>query len=625
VPPYTEADVKRRFIKRFIRKLHEHPGIYVVNEGRLASWIPPQPTSTSMPKPAPPSPSIFPRTLYELAKTQDQVEALKAFEALLDEERRTVVLTANRGRGKSAALGLGAAGFMYLSREKASVKVTAPEPQNVKPVFEFASLALSRLGVKVKVEERADHAVLLRCKRGVLEYCSPYRLIHEEADLAMVDEAAGIPVPLLFKVLKRFRRTVFSSTIHGYEGSGRGFSLRFLKALSEERGLEVERVELKEPIRYAPGDPIEAWLYDTLLLDAEPPRLEAEELLVSPSHCIYEAPDLDSWFLEEEDRLREFIGIYVFAHYRNRPDDIALLGDAPHHKARVLRLPRGKVAVALHLAEEGVMPDEEVERLVGGYKPPGNVIPVCVARYYMPMRSFAKLRGLRVVRIATHPELMSRGFGSRALSELCREAKQQGYDWVGAGFGGSRELLSFWVRNGFIPVHVSPTRNLVSGEFSVVVVKPLSLKARKVVDQVNREFKLRLIEALADPYFNLEASVARLLLANVVGRRRREPFRLTKSQWSRLTLYVLGTLTYEASSDAIKELLRVHFLSTGSARMPLPTTDENLLIAKCFQGKPWSRAAAAAGVDPSRVKSEVRRIVKELYGFYVGEGGGRRS
>ncbi|RLF09604.1 MAG: tRNA(Met) cytidine acetyltransferase, partial [Thermoprotei archaeon] len=604
VPPYKEADVKSRFVKRFMKKLKERPGIYVVDGDSPGAWTPPPPPPPIPERPRMPSSHEFPDELYELAKTQDQVEALRAFETLLEEGRRAVVLTANRGRGKSAALGLGAAGFMYLSEERVTVRVTAPEPQNVEAVFEFASRAFKRLGVKVKVEERGGRVVALRCRYGTLEYCSPYRLIHAKADLAMVDEAAGIPIPLLFRVLRGFRRAVYSSTIHGYEGAGRGFGLRFLKALSEEKGLSVARVELKEPIRYAPGDPVEAWLYDTLLLDAEPPRLEPSEKAVPPTRCIYEAPDMDKWFLEEEDRLREFIGIYVFAHYRNRPDDIALLGDAPHHRARVLRLPGGKVAVALHLAEEGLMPDEELEKLVGGYKPPGNVIPVCVARYYMPLRAFAKLRGVRVVRIATHPELMNRGFGSRALSELCREARQAGYDWVGAGFGGSRELISFWVRNGFIPVHVSPTRNMVSGEFSVVVVKPLSSKARKLVDKVNREFKARLMDALADPYFNLEASVARLLLANLVGRRRREPFRLMKTQWSRLTLYALGTLTYEASSDAIKELLRVHFLSTGSARMPLPASSENLLVAKCLQGKPWSKAAAAAGIDPSKVKSE---------------------
>lgn len=619
VPPYTENDVKRRFIKRFIRKLSEHPGIWVLDDLELVSGEPYHPLVEARSQPTPPPSPLLPRLLYEMAKTQDQIEALTGFENLLEDKRKVLVLIANRGRGKSAALGLGAAGLIYmLGREsRVSVKVTAPDPQNVAAVFEFAEKALRKMKIKARLEERGGTAIALRCKQGWIEYCSPYRLIHEKADVALVDEAAGIPVPLLFKIMKTFRKVVYSSTIHGYEGAGRGFGLRFLKSLREEKGIDLVKVELKEPIRYAPDDPIEEWLYDTLLLNAEPPQLTEAERSVAFGQCIYEEPDLDSWFLgEEEEKLREFIGIYVFAHYRNRPDDIELLGDAPHHKARVLKHPSGKAVVALHLAEEGVMPDEEVEKVIGGYKPPGNIIPVCVARYYTPYNNFVKLRGLRIVRIATHPELIGRGLGSKALNELCKEAKGKGYEWIGAGFGGSRELLSFWVRNGFVPIHISPTRNMVSGEFSVVVVKPLTARARKLVERINKEFKSRLVEALSDPYFNLETSVARLLLANVIKRSRREPSRLLKTQWSRALLYTIGTLTYEASSDAVKELLRIHFLSTGSARLSLSPGAENLLIAKCLQGKPWSKAAMAGGVDPSKVKGELRGLVKELLKFY---------
>ncbi|PCN50301.1 hypothetical protein B6U99_05155 [Candidatus Geothermarchaeota archaeon ex4572_27] len=285
VPPYTEGDVRRRFIKRFIRKLTEHKGIWVLDGLKLVSGEPYQVKGALKPRPVPPPKPSLPMKLYDMAKTQDQVEALMGFEGFLrGDERRVLVLTANRGRGKSAALGLGAAGLIYtLGREdRVNIKVTAPDPRNVQAVFEFAERALRALGVRVRLEERGGVVTALRSSLGTIEYRSPYRLIHERADLAMVDEAAGIPVPLLFRVLRSFRRVVYSSTIHGYEGAGRGFSLRFLKALNEERGIEVEKVELKEPIRYAPGDPIESWLYDTLLLDAEPPQLTGEERSIQP-------------------------------------------------------------------------------------------------------------------------------------------------------------------------------------------------------------------------------------------------------------------------------------------------------------------------------------------------------
>jgi len=50
--------------------------------------------------------------------------------------RSTVALTAARGRGKSAALGLCLAGAVAYGY--ANIFVTAPSPENLKTVFEFA-------------------------------------------------------------------------------------------------------------------------------------------------------------------------------------------------------------------------------------------------------------------------------------------------------------------------------------------------------------------------------------------------------------------------------------------------------------------------------------------------------
>lgn len=47
------------------------------------------------------------------------------------------------------------------------------------------------------------------------------------ASWLIVDEAAAIPGPLLRQLVTRFPRTLLTTTVQGYEGTGRGFLLKF--------------------------------------------------------------------------------------------------------------------------------------------------------------------------------------------------------------------------------------------------------------------------------------------------------------------------------------------------------------------------------------------------------------
>jgi N-acetyltransferase 10 len=61
-----------------------------------------------------------------------------------------------------------------------------------------------------------------------------------------------------------------SSTINGYEGTGRSLSLKLISQLRQNSNKIRKLVELKleEPIRYNEGDLVEKWLHDLLCLDA---------------------------------------------------------------------------------------------------------------------------------------------------------------------------------------------------------------------------------------------------------------------------------------------------------------------------------------------------------------------
>lgn len=83
--------------------------------------------------------------LLEKCKTSDQAGAvLKFLEAAAEKTlRNTVALTAARGRGKSAAMGLAISGAIAFGFS--NIFVTAPSPENLKTLFEFLCKGLEAL------------------------------------------------------------------------------------------------------------------------------------------------------------------------------------------------------------------------------------------------------------------------------------------------------------------------------------------------------------------------------------------------------------------------------------------------------------------------------------------------
>ena len=93
--------------------------------------------------------------IVNLAKTMDQAKAVLTFLEACSEKttKSTVALTAGRGRGKSAAIGLCLAGA--LSFGYSTIVVTAPEPENLVAVFDFVLRGLKAL----RYQEHLDYSI----------------------------------------------------------------------------------------------------------------------------------------------------------------------------------------------------------------------------------------------------------------------------------------------------------------------------------------------------------------------------------------------------------------------------------------------------------------------------------
>jgi len=593
--PYSLEDVTPRFYRRFIRRSLESEGIIIFDADRrkiLKKYEFSKKRESREEIEIPAEEKEIKKKLYKLCATQDQVRVLQLFETFFDREkdRKAVVITADRGRGKTAVLGIVTpyliSRMQRVLKRPVRIMVVAPTPQSVQVFFKFLMKGLIRQGMRdFKVKESNGMVTVVNSKFARVEYTVPRRALMEKdyADIIIVDEAASIDVPVLWEITEGARYTVFSSTIHGYEGAGRGFSIRFMKRLEADESVEIQKIHLEEPIRYGRDDPIERWLYDVLLLDAQPAELDEEDIeSIKRGELEFEPIDKDR-LMEDERLLREFFGIYVLAHYRNRPSDLVILSDMPNHLPFRVKV-NGKTVCSLHVAVEGGMDDEVIEKIASGYKPKGQIIPDLVLKHYWNY-GFPKLKGIRIVRIATHPAVMDMGIGTFALNAVVDYAKKNDLDWAGSGFGVSPELLRFWTRNGFTPVHITPQRNEISGEYTVIVLKPLKMHVESIVEELSSDFVRRLVEYLSDELRDLETETAILLLRSLLRDSNVHKPDFGRVERKRMKKYFGGMSLYEYVSDIARPLVRYHY--SRSERVQLEEEEEYVVVAKCLQLKPW--------------------------------------
>ncbi|WP_048085473.1 tRNA(Met) cytidine acetyltransferase TmcA [Archaeoglobus veneficus] len=619
--PYTVDDITPRFYRRFIRRTLEAEGIIVFNADKrkfIKRYEYSGEEQSREEIQIPSGEKEIKRKLYKLCATQDQVRVLQLFETFFDreKERKAVVITADRGRGKTAVLGIVTPYLISrmhrVLKRPVRIMVVAPTPQAVQTYFRFLKKALVRQGMKnYKVKESNGLITVINSKFARVEYVVPRRAMIEKdyADIIIVDEAAGIDVPVLWQITEGARYIVFSTTIHGYEGAGRGFSIRFLKRLEMDEDVEIEKIHLEEPIRYGKGDPIEAWLYDVLLLDAQPAELDEDDLeAIKRGRLTFEAIDKDEMF-NDEKLLREFFGIYVLAHYRNRPSDVVILADMPNHFPFRVAV-NGKTVCSIHIAIEGGIGEELMKKMADGYKPRGQIIPDLVLKHYWDY-DFPELMGVRIVRIATHPSVMKMGIGSFGLQRLIDWASGNELDWIGSGFGVSPELLRFWLKNDFSPIHITPQRNEVSGEHTVIVLKALKMHIQSVVEKLNSEFVKRLLEWLNDELADLEVETAIHLLHSLQKDAKVPRPDIGEVDRRRLKKYFHGISLYEYVSDVARPLVRYCYSRTD--RPELNEEEERVLIAKCLQLKPWWEIESGGEVRPFKLLLKALQKVWRWY------------
>ena len=151
----------------------------------------------------------------------------------------------------------------------------------------------------------------------------------------------------------------------------------------------------------------------------------------APSECELYSVDRDALFSYHklsEAFLQKVMGLYTSAHYKNSPNDLQMLSDAPAHALFVLLSPSAEedsnslpdILAVIQVALEGKISRKAVEaQLARGHRSAGDLIPWTISQQFGDS-NFAQLSGARIVRVATHPNVQGMGYGSRAIELLYR-------------------------------------------------------------------------------------------------------------------------------------------------------------------------------------------------------------
>ena len=606
VPPFETSDVGANFRGRLVETLRTHRGITVVdaNSGdiEVEGGFEPAPRQTT-PGPERPEDAEFPPAVYDTCLTADQRDAVQALERLGDSEQ-AIILESNRGRGKSSAAGLAAGALAHAGKD---VLVTAPTPASAGTLFDRAGEVLEALSVSV---ERApsDEKSRLETAAGTVQYESPVDTaeLPGDPDVVLVDEAAGIPVRLLAGTLDA-PAVAYCTTVHGYEGAGRGFSIRFRDRLAESDH-QVTEQRLAEPIRYAPADPVEVWSFRALALDAS---AAADQLVADATPKSVQYRTVSGEQLREDDqRLRELFGLLVDAHYQTTPNDLARLLDAPNVSTHCL-LADGHVAAVALLAREGGFDAERCQHIHDGERVRGNLIPD-VLTSQLRDRTAGEPTGWRVMRIATHEAVRSRGLGSALLQRVRECATEQNRDYLGVSYGLTPALADFWAQNGFGTVHLSTTRNARSGEHSAIMIDPLSRAGEELFERHTGWFCRRapaaIRESLADADPNIVAAACRTAAGTPA-------LDLSTTEWEHAAGMADGSAIFETAPRGPQRLAFRHLVDPAT---PVCSgVERELLVRKAIQGQSWAQVAAAVELPSTAAcKRRLGTVVGRLAELY---------
>ncbi|SUU98375.1 tRNA(Met) cytidine acetyltransferase TmcA [Avibacterium paragallinarum] len=423
---------------QFFHQIVQKYGFPIYQQENAAQFVLPNPLINSKPQ-----------TTSHLATIDQQ----RILEQILTAPKAINVITAKRGRGKSALAGL-------LAARLPNVLITAPNKSAVQILQDFSAKPLDFITPDELAEKLQQNPELFRSR------------------WLIIDEAAMLPLPLLRQLCQGFLHVLCTTTVQSYEGTGRGFWLKFM----QKNDRTLQHFTLTEPLRWRADDLIEPFIEDLLLLNAE-------EHLSQPNFYSQATIDLQ-WQTQQtlfhQGNYQDFYGLLTLAHYKTSPVDLRRLLDGTKQRFLLAKSDHHLIGGAWLLEEGGMADASLIESIMQGVRrPKGNLVAQMLCQYGL-QEAACRLKSLRISRIAIQPKWQNQGIGQGLIATLDHNLA---VDFLSVSFGYAEELAYFWQKCGFELVYVGEHKEASSGCYTAIGVKGLSHAGKAFCAKLKAQFQ----------------------------------------------------------------------------------------------------------------------------------------
>lgn len=503
---------------------------------------------------------------------------------------RPLVITADRGRGKSAALGFASKELIKSHNKK--IIITCPNELNL---ISFIRHSGYPLGVnKPASSENGTEVVFMPVDKIIAE--------NPEGDLLIVDEAAAIPVTQLEQLTHIYKRIVLSTTTNGYEGNGKGFEIRFKQKLIQTKP-QTRFAKLSLPMRWAEGDELEAASYQAFLLDTQLPDNALENLEKFKFQVIPK-----STLIANNALLAKVFALLINAHYQTRPADLEqILSNQKLQVMALLNAEQALAAVAL-VNFEGNFDDNLCEQIYLAKKRlKGDLLPQSLIAHY-GYKLAGQLKYYRIMRIAVDPRVQNQGVGGQLINHILAHAKRENIQIVGASFAADSRVIGFWLRNQFQVTRFGSAKDSSSGQFTCECFFSLCPPSVINVNSINARFVESFLYKLSNELQALDNQIVFKLLS--ASRHFRIDV-LSNQQQQEIRLFCQGARSY----SMVDWLLFKYFIFHITTKTHLNFgKDFSLLIDSCVkQITPQKLIEKHALTGKKQLASRLRQACFEFF------------